>query len=121
MVDTPTFPLDPLADNWAWQARAACQGMDTTTFFHPPGERGRNRRGRIAAAKLACNQCPVINECLRHALQVREPYGVWGGRSEEERALLLGVESLRYPKEGIPGPRHARRTGRAPAMSGAGS
>jgi hypothetical protein len=29
---------------------------------------------------------------------VREPYGVWGGLSEDERASLLGVESLRYPK-----------------------
>ena len=29
--------------------------------------------------------------------RVREPYGVWGGLSEDERAAELGVESLRYP------------------------
>jgi WhiB family redox-sensing transcriptional regulator len=28
---------------------------------------------------------------------VQEPYGIWGGRSEDERAAMLGVASLRYP------------------------
>jgi WhiB family redox-sensing transcriptional regulator len=28
---------------------------------------------------------------------VREPYGIWGGLSEDERARILGVHSLRYP------------------------
>jgi WhiB family redox-sensing transcriptional regulator len=27
----------------------------------------------------------VIVACREHALSVREPYGVWGGMSEEER------------------------------------
>ena len=44
-----------------------------------------------------CGTCPVIAQCLAHALAVREPYGVWGGRSEDERAKLLGLQSLRYP------------------------
>ena len=116
MIDTPKFPLEPLVENWVWQSQAACRGMDTTEFFHPPRERGKTRNRRIEAAKQVCQQCPVINECLEHALRVREPYGVWGGRSEEERAVLLGVESLKYPKEGTPGMRRNRR--RTPALSG---
>ena len=36
-----------------------------------------------------CRQCPVIQECRSHALEVGEPYGVWGGLSESERDLLL--------------------------------
>ena len=114
MIETPTFQLKPLMDNWSWQSQAACQGMDTTAFFHPPGERGKTRSRRIAAAKRICAQCPVVNECLAHALRFREPYGVWGGLSEEERALLLGVESLNYPKPGTPRKRRtSRRDSRA--------
>jgi len=31
----------------------------------------------------------VIEQCREHSLAVREPYGVWGGLSEEERADRL--------------------------------
>jgi WhiB family redox-sensing transcriptional regulator len=58
---------------------------------------GAARTARIAAAKAICRQCPAITACLDHALRVREPYGVWGGPSEDERAELLGLKSLRYP------------------------
>lgn len=70
--------------------------MDVEAFFHPPGERGTSRRRRIAQAKEICGQCPVIDACREHALSAVEPYGVWGGLSEEERAGLLGLQSLRY-------------------------
>jgi WhiB family redox-sensing transcriptional regulator len=44
-----------------------------------------------------CADCPVIESCRRHALEVQEQYGVWGGLSEEERLVLLnrGRRSLR--------------------------
>ncbi len=101
----------PLTDHWDWQADAACRGMDSDVFFHPPNERARGRRRRVAAARAVCQSCPVIRSCLAHALAAPEPYGIWGGLSEEERAARLGRESLRYP---------ARRAepaaaGRAPA------
>ena len=72
-------------------------GMDSTLFFHPPNERDTARSDRADRAKAICRCCPVIAECLDHALRVREPYGVWGGHTEDERARLLGVQSLRYP------------------------
>jgi WhiB family transcriptional regulator, redox-sensing transcriptional regulator len=83
--------------HWDWQLDAACRGMDSSLFFHPPNERDAARENRAARAKAICRGCPVVDECLDHALQVREPYGVWGGRTEDERARLLGVQSLRYP------------------------
>ncbi len=61
-------------------------------FFHPQGERGPTRRDREAEAKAVCQRCPVIDACRRHALQVAEPYGVWGGLSEEERADQLRAQ-----------------------------
>ena len=67
--------------------------------FHPPEERTSARQERIGQAKAICRTCPAIKECLAHALNAQEPYGIWGGRSEDERAALLGVESLRYPKK----------------------
>lgn len=35
-------------------------------------------------------RCPVRAECAAHALAVREPYGVWGGLTEDEREELMG-------------------------------
>jgi WhiB family redox-sensing transcriptional regulator len=99
MVETPTFQLNPLVEHWVWQCKAACRGMDVTVFFHPPGERGEPRGKRIAAAKQVCNRCPVLNQCLEHALEVREPYGIWGGRSEEERAALAGARPRQIPEK----------------------
>jgi WhiB family redox-sensing transcriptional regulator len=37
---------------------------------------------------MYCNQCPVVKQCLEHALKVKEPYGVWGGLTTSERAAL---------------------------------
>ena len=43
---------------------------------------------RAEAAKAICATCPVIKECREQSLKVREPYGVWGGLSEDERRAL---------------------------------
>ncbi|MGA1479922.1 MAG: WhiB family transcriptional regulator, partial [Candidatus Nanopelagicales bacterium] len=32
--------------------------------------------------------CPVLAQCAAHALAVREPYGVWGGMSEDDREAI---------------------------------
>jgi WhiB family redox-sensing transcriptional regulator len=32
----------------------------------------------------------VLRQCRAHALAVREPYGVWGGLSEQDREQILG-------------------------------
>lgn len=69
--------------------RARCRGMDTDIFFHPEGERGARRTAREAAAKAVCRTCPVAGECAAHALVTQEPYGVWGGVAEDERAARL--------------------------------
>jgi WhiB family redox-sensing transcriptional regulator len=78
----------PVADLWDWQLEGACRGVSPEVFFHPEGERGPRRRNRDAQAKAVCADCPVVAECRSHALEVREPYGVWGGLTEGERELL---------------------------------
>jgi WhiB family redox-sensing transcriptional regulator len=90
-------PAQPIAEDWDWQLVGACRGRDVEIFYHPYGERRRDKATRIAQAKQICHQCPVISQCAAWALTTREPYGIWGGLSEDERAAILGVENLRYP------------------------
>lgn len=95
MADIMRLPA-PVADLWEWQFSGACREASPETFFHPEGERGRARRSRDDAAKQVCLGCPVVRECREHALSVREPYGVWGGMTEDERlAHLAGHTSER--------------------------
>lgn len=68
-----------------WQRHAACRTVDSSVFFGPAGERGRSRQQREQRAKTICADCPVQQACLQHALAVAEPYGVWGGLTEQER------------------------------------
>ena len=84
MADVSRLP-GPNADLWDWQMHGACRGEAPSLFFHPAGERGPARAAREAAAKAVCASCPVLTECAAHALTVREPYGVWGGMSEDDR------------------------------------
>ena len=55
---------------------------------------------RELAAKSVCARCPVVAQCAAHALTVREPYGVWGGLSEDEREAI-------YLRQRIPAARPA--------------
>lgn len=85
----------PLADDWEWQQQGSCRGTDSSVFFHPEGERGRARASRADRAKLLCEACPVIQACREHALTVGEPYGIWGGMSEAERATEMQLREQR--------------------------
>lgn len=87
-------PRGPVADLWEWQFQGACRETGSESFYHPDGERGAARRLRDAAAKEICSSCPVIRECAEHALAIREPFGVWGGLSEDERAAILSDQDV---------------------------
>ena len=84
----------PLADVWDWQLEGACRRVSPEVFFHPEGERGTARRSRDTAAKQVCLGCPVLVQCREHALAVREPYGVWGGLTEDEREAVYDGRSI---------------------------
>jgi len=40
-------------------------------------------------AKLICQRCPVVAECLADALDNGTEFGVWGGMTERERRAML--------------------------------
>ena len=85
------FPVRP---GWTWQSMAACRGMDTAIFYHPENERGPTRHRRDWEAKRICQGCRVVGPCLQSALETREPYGVWGGMSVEERQAMQSEQRL---------------------------
>lgn len=66
------------SDTPAFFAYAACRDADTDLFY------GYDRAD-VDEAKAICAGCPVRHDCLDHALETREPHGVWGGKDEFER------------------------------------
>ena len=75
----------PLDSKWHWQELGLCRGADPLLFFHTQNERGSSRSRRDQLAKRVCASCPVRLECADYAIRAREPYGVWGGLSEDDR------------------------------------
>lgn len=79
-------------------AGAACAGRSLDTSHQPPRDAFFPIRGtaQITArdAKAICNGedgepvCPIRSECLEYALVLKEKYGIWGGKSERERARI---------------------------------
>ena len=69
--------------NFDWMSEAICKGK-TSLFFMPYKETVRQRRIRESAAKVICNQCPVMHKCKSYARDANE-LGIWGGETEEER------------------------------------
>ena len=65
----------------AWMRDALCAQVDTELFFPELGKSGRE-------AKRICIRCDVRKECLEYALKTRQPFGVWGGKSDRERQKL---------------------------------
>ena len=75
------IPLQELLDTPSWYSDAECQKHDQDLFFP---ERGSS----TVKAKAICNSCPVINECLEFAVERKERFGIWGGKSERERRAI---------------------------------
>lgn len=96
------FAAAPLADLLggpeAWQERALCAQVDPEAFFPEKG-------GSTREAKRVCGRCPVRVDCLQHALEHHEAFGIWGGLSERDRRKL---------KKGDPGTVAAVRAGLVP-------
>lgn len=52
------------------------------------GKAEPGRFERIRKARSICAVCPVVEECLEYALERREVYGIWGGKTERERQRI---------------------------------
>jgi WhiB family redox-sensing transcriptional regulator len=68
-----------------WMGRAACQDLsveDKEQFFVSTA------RGQDQAA-AHCARCPVQQRCLSFAIETRQQFGVWGGRTERQLRALV--------------------------------
>lgn len=65
-----------------WIELAACRGLDAALFFPTRGEWTRGE------AREVCGGCPVRAECLEHALEAGEKFGIWGGKTERQRRVM---------------------------------
>ena len=59
----------------------------SNNLFFPPAtfEKKEDRIKRESKAKAVCEGCTVKLECLEEAIDISEPFGVWGGMTEGER------------------------------------
>lgn len=77
-----------------WQAHAACRGPEAFLFFAPTHfEKKEEKISRETRAKMICDSCPVRSDCLDYALAIREPHGIWGGLTEQERRVRLARQT----------------------------
>ena len=85
----------PVERSEPWMREAACIGINPKVFY--PG------RGEDAEpAKTICRACPSTAECLNYAIENRELYGVWGGKSENQRRKMRGLVSVQCVDCGEP-------------------
>jgi WhiB family transcriptional regulator, redox-sensing transcriptional regulator len=78
-MTAPVINYTPVSVNRpGWYADAACEGAGAAVMY-PATER------ELPAALVFCRRCDVQIECLQHALEQGEVWGVWGGLTEYER------------------------------------
>lgn len=82
-----------------WRHEAACIGVNPETFFPHVGHPGVT----TADARAICKRCPVVAECLQFALDTDSNYGIYGGRTPEQR------RRIRARKPAQPGTARYRR------------
>lgn len=85
------IPIDRLIPDW--HKDASCVGMDDEIFFGDSDSKARPALSltQLRVAQKICNACPVYKECLTHALEEREAYGIWAGTSRRARLKLFDI------------------------------
>lgn len=82
------FPPTPLAGTPGFLDRPdlACRqpGVPPDLFFTSDADHAGAARVKIAAAKVICRPCPVVDECAEFAIETFQR-GVWGATDESER------------------------------------
>lgn len=88
----------------------SCIGEDTTMWF-PLLDKGSSKsqqdkyKSDTSTALGFCATCEVREECLDYALR-NEPWGIWGGTTEGQRAKIRFDKKITLSRDGrvfIPG------------------
>jgi WhiB family redox-sensing transcriptional regulator len=70
-----------------WREEAACLEHDPELFF-PIGKSHEAKLQLAVALRVCWEECSVRGSCLDEALDNRIAWGVWGGKSEDERDAI---------------------------------
>lgn len=73
--------LQSVAEQGDWASSALCAETDPEIFFPEKGQSPK-------LAQSVCRNCPVRQECLSHALDTHEGFGIWGGVTALKRQIL---------------------------------
>ena len=85
-----------------WRTRAACRDEDPEWWF-PTKDRDTTE-----LALDVCRDCPVRQQCLQHAIDHDERWGIFGGYTRDQRATLTRPRAPRQPR---PAPQHGTDAG----------
>lgn len=76
------LPLPWMADGLCHQA-----GMPDDWYVTNPGRERHDTQQAVALT--ICAKCPVRETCLEYALDSRDEWGIWGGKTARERKAIL--------------------------------
>lgn len=75
-----------------WLSRARCRDAADDVHY-PTGKPGAPAyEAAVARAKTECAWCPVLAECRAWALDTREPHGIWGATTPDERRAITDTD-----------------------------
>lgn len=77
-LGAPPFATDP-------QVRCNPTNAD---LFGETNDRGQTRQRRTDAARAVCWTCPLRRPCAEWAIATRQPHGVYGALTADERRTL---------------------------------
>lgn len=87
----------------------ACKGQPVDWWFPMLSglkkEELREMRKNAQRAKVICAGCMQREDCLQYSLK-HEPWGIWGGLTEQERAVIRLEKGIFLSREGrinVPG------------------
>jgi len=69
--------------------KAARKGRPKDLFYPNRGD------GRPMEALAICSLCVVKSDCLEYAIEHKELYGIWGGKTERQRRAMLRKVGVR--------------------------
>ncbi|MGW9594685.1 sigma-70 family RNA polymerase sigma factor [Streptomyces chartreusis] len=81
----------PEPDACDWQLEAVCRydANDAHGYERLSAMFWATSLTDASAVRSLCQTCSVRLDCASHALELEEPYGIWGGLTEQERRHLL--------------------------------
>jgi WhiB family redox-sensing transcriptional regulator len=80
--------------NDEWMDHAGCRDKPTEWWFSEQGNADQPPAGMRRALFTCWNKCEVRSECLQHAIDKPERYGIWGGSVQFDRATNKTREAI---------------------------